>query len=140
MAFLTSQQISQVAVQLLGRQLVLPMTALRIPSSDFTPAAGMTTTVQVPSYATARIQENPGDTIVYDDLDTVGVDVTLTHLYHATRITDEALTFSIQDFSRQVLQPQVQAVARAAEEGMAIPLHAMPDDDNVSEDGPDVAS
>lgn len=138
MAFLTSQQISQVAVQLLGRQLVLPMTALRIPSSDFTPAAGMTTTVQVPSYATARIQENPGDTIVYDDLDTVGVDVTLTHLYHATRITDEALTFSIQDFSRQVLQPQVQAVARAAEEGLAIPMNDMPADDTVSDDGSDV--
>lgn len=138
MAFLTSKQISDVAVQLLGRQLVLPMTGLRIPDSSFAPAAGMTTTVQVPAYATAREQENPGDTITYDDLTTVGVDVTLSHLYHATKITDEDLTFSIQDFSRQVLRPQVEAVARGAEDALATPMNALPADDTVAADGSDV--
>lgn len=138
MPFLTSQQISTLAVQLLGRQLVLPMTALRIPDASYAPASGMTTTVMVPSYATARIQDEPGDTIVYDDLVEVGVDVTLTHLYHATKITDEALSFSITDFGRQVLRPQVEAVARGAEDALALPMNALPADDTVSEDGSDL--
>jgi len=138
MPFLTSQQISDVAVPLLNRQLVLPMTALRIPDSSYTPAAGMTTTVQVPAIATAREQVDPGDEIVYDDLDTVGVDVTLAHLYHATRITDEALNFSIQDFARQVLRPQVEAVARAAEDQLASPMNLLGTDDAVSDEGDDI--
>lgn len=138
MAYLTSTQISQLAVQLLGRRLVLPMTALRVPDASFAPASGMTTTVRVPALATARIQAEAGDQIVYDDLDEVGVDVTLEHLYHATKISDQALTFSIVDFGQQVLRPQVEAIARGAENALALVMNDLPADDTVSVDGTDV--
>jgi len=139
MAYLTSTQISQLAVQLLGRRLVLPMTVLRVPDASFAPAAGMTTTVRVPALATARTQPEAGDEITYDELDEVGVDVTLEHLYHATKISDQALSFSIVDFGQQVLRPQVEAIARGAESALATAMNDVPADDTVTAEDVDEA-
>lgn len=126
MALITSQQVSSVAVELLARNLVLPMTALRVPATDFRGPAGGTTILRVPAIRTARVQATPGATITYDDLDETEVPVTMAHLYDAARITDEELTLEISDFASQVTAPQVNAVARAAEDQMAAVMNGLP--------------
>lgn len=55
----------------------------------------------------------------------VPVNVTLSHLYDATRITDEDLTLNLADFGRQVLRPQVAAVAEGAENQLAAELNGL---------------
>ena len=119
MTLLTAQGISQVAIALLRRRIVLPATVTAIPGADFDGANGDTITVRVPQPASAREQVTPGATITYDDIDEVPVDVTLRHLYHAKLITDEEANFELEDFGRQILRIQVDAVARGAEDTLA---------------------
>lgn len=123
MAILTSQGISGVAIELLTRDLVLPRSATRIPGGEFAGANGDTITVRVPQPGSARTQATPGATITYDDVSEVAVDVTLSHLYHAKRITDEELSLNLEDFSRQVTRVQVSAVATGAEEALATAMN-----------------
>ncbi len=99
MAVLTSQTIATLNVGLLTRQLNLPMTVARIPGGEFAGDNGDTITVRVPSVGSARTQATPGATITYDDVTETAVNVTLSHLYHAKRITDEELTLELVDFS-----------------------------------------
>src|SRR5690349_12288066 len=124
MAFVTSEQVSSVAVELLARSLVLPMTTTRVPAGDFTGPAGGTAILRVPAQRTARVQATPGATITYDDIDETEVPVKMAHLYDATKVTDEDLTLAITDFAGQVTAPQVQAVARGAEDQIASVMNA----------------
>ena len=128
MAVLTAQGVSEVAIELLTRSLVLPNTVTRIPGGDFAGANGDTITVRVPQPGSARTQAVPGATITYDDVTEVAVDVTLSHLYNAKRITDEELSFSLEDFARQVTRVQVDAVATGAEDELADVMNALPAD------------
>lgn len=130
MAILTSQGISGVAIELLTRSLVLPNTVTRIPGSDFAGANGDTITVRVPQPGSARTQPTPGATITYDDVSEIAVDVTLSHLYHAKRITDEELSLELQDFARQVTRVQTDAVATGAEDELAAAMNALAADDS----------
>lgn len=115
MAVLTAQGISSLAVELLTRTLVLPMTVSRIPGEEFRGSNGDTITVRVPQPSTARTQATPGATITYDDVSEVPVDVTLSHLYHAKLVSDQELSLQLEDFGRQITRPQVAAVATRAE-------------------------
>lgn len=126
MTFVTSEQVSSVAVELLARSLVLPMTALRVPATDFRGPAGGTAILRVPNPRTARVQATPGATITYDDIDETEVPVTMAHLYDATKVTDEDMTLAITDFATQVTAPQVSSVARAAEARLAAVMNALP--------------
>jgi len=92
MAFLTAKGIARTGIALLTRTLVLPMTATRIPGEEFAGSNGDTITVRVPVPSTARTQASAGSSITYDDLDETPVDVTLAHLYHATKVTDESMS------------------------------------------------
>jgi len=116
MAFLTAQGISSVAIELLVRELVLPRTVSMIPGGEFAGHNGDTITVRVPQPGTARTQSSPGDSITYDDIDEIPVNVTLSHLYHGKRISDEELSLDIESFARQVTRVQVAAVATGAED------------------------
>jgi len=137
-AQLTAQGISRLAVELLSRQLVLAATVATVDGGDFAGANGDKITVRVPQPATAREQTNPGDTITWDDLNEVPVTVALKHLYHATRISDQALTWSLVDFGRQITLPQVQAVAKKAEDQIAAVINSRTTDIEVSATGSDV--
>ena len=128
MALLTSQQVSSLSVGLLSRSLVLPNTVSRIPGSEFSGMNGDTITVRTSTPGTAREQATPGATITYDAISEVGVDVTLAHLYHATRVTDEMLTYELVDFGAQVSAIQMDAVARAAEEELADVMNGLASD------------
>ena len=119
MALLTAKQISAVAIELLGRALVLPRTVTAIPGGEFAGSNGDTITVRVPQPTTAREQSTPGADITFDDTTEIPVDVTLAHLYHARLVTDEELSLALVDFARQITLVQVEAVARGAEDELA---------------------
>lgn len=138
MAQLTAQGIARMAVALLVRRLVLANTVAAVDGGDFSGGNGDTITVRVPQPATARTQAAPGDEITFDDLTEVPVDVTVAHLYHATKVTDQALTFSLEDYARQITLPQVQAVAARAENQIAAVINAAASQIEIAADGSDI--
>ena len=138
MAVLTAQGISSLAIELLTRLLVLPMTASRVPGGEFAGSNGDTITVRVPQPSTARTQSTPGGTITYDDVDEVAVDVTLAHLYHAKLVSDEELSLNLEDFGRQITRVQVAAVATRAENQMATVMNNLSSDLTVEVDGSNI--
>lgn len=125
MAVLTAQGISSLAVSLLTRQLVLPMTVSRIPGGEFAGDNGDTITVRVRTPRAARTQATPGATITYDAVNETAVNVQLNHLYDAARLTDEDLSLNLVDFGVQVTQPQVAAVAIGAEDELATAMNGV---------------
>jgi len=137
-AVLTAQGISSLAIELLTRLLVLPMTASRVPGGEFAGSNGDTITVRVPQPSTARTQSTPGATITYDDVDEVAVDVTLAHLYHAKLVSDEELSLNLEDFGRQITRVQVAAVATRAENQMATVMNNLSSDLTVEVDGSNI--
>ncbi|MEV4672174.1 hypothetical protein AB0K34_11030 [Actinomadura sp. NPDC049382] len=130
MAVLTAQGISSLAVSLLVRQLALPMTVSRIPGPEFSGDNGDTITVRVRTPRAARTQANPGDPITYDALNETAVNVELSHLYDATRLTDQDLSLNLVDFGVQVTQPQTASVAIGAEDKLAAAMNAVAADDS----------
>jgi hypothetical protein len=119
MALLTAQGISRVAIELLYRRLSLPRTVTMVPGDEFSGSNGDTVTVRVPQPSSARTQSSRGATLTADDLNEIGVDVTMSHLYHLKNISDQELSFDIENFARQITLPQVQAVAIGAEDKLA---------------------
>jgi hypothetical protein len=128
MAVLTAQGISGVAIELLTRTLVLPMTVTRIPGEEFAGANGDTITVRVPQPGIVREQVTPGATITFDDVNEIPVDVTLAHLYNAKLITDEEASLQLEDFARQITRVQVATVATGAEDQIADVMDALTPD------------
>ena len=138
MAVLTAQGISSLAIELLTRLLVLPMTASRVPGGEFAGSNGDTITVRVPQPSTARTQSTPGGTITYDDVDEVAVDVTLAHLYHAKLVSDEELSLNLEDFGRQITRVQIAAVATQTENQIATVMNNLSSDLTVEVDGSNI--
>jgi hypothetical protein len=125
MALLTAQGISSLAVALLTRTLVLPMTVSRVPGGEFAGDNGDTITVRVRTPRAARTQATPGATITYDALNETPVNVELTHLYDATRLTDEDLSLNLVNFGVQVTEPQVASVATGGEDRLAAAMNGV---------------
>ena len=123
MPFLTAEQISRLAVELLVRRIVLPRTVLRVPGRDFAGPSGGTVTLRVPVPREAREQETPKTPITFDDTDEVPQTFQVRHIYDGEQVSDEDLTLSIEDFGRQVLAPQVAAVATRAERELAAAMN-----------------
>lgn len=128
---LTSKPISELAVELLHRSLVLVGTVARVPGEEYAGPSGGTVTIRVPQPRTAQEQVTPGQTITFNDIDEKPVDVTLRHFYDATRVTDEDLSLSLQNFGRQVLRPQVLAVAERAEDTLAAEMNGLDADSEI---------
>lgn len=134
MALLTAEGISKVALALLGRELVLPATVTRVPFDEFKGSNGDTITVRVPQPAAARTQSAPGQTITYDDIDEIPVQLAMVHLYHAKLISDEEAAFDLENFASQITRPQVQAVAQGAEDQLADAMNALAADASLAFD------
>lgn len=128
MALLTAQGISQVAIALLERALVLPRTVTSIPATEFRGSNGDTITVRVPQPSAAREQTTPGAALTADDIDEIPVDVTVAHLYHLKNLTDEEATLELEDFARQISTVQVSAVAIGAEDQLATAMNDLAED------------
>lgn len=129
MAVLTSTGVATTAVGLLSRSIVLPNTVTRVTRDDFPAGNGATVTLRVPSPGSARTQASAGATITYDDVTETGVNVTLSHLYNAKRVTDQELTYSLVDFGTQITSVQVDAVARGAEDLLAAVMNGLSSED-----------
>lgn len=131
MTLLTSAPISALAVELLTRQLVLVNTVTKVPSGEYRGPSGGTVTLSVPSPRTAREQATRAAQITYDQLIEVGVDVTVRHFYDGALISDEELSLDLRAFGAQVLRPQVESVARAAEDQLADVMNGLTADASI---------
>ena len=140
MAFLTAKGIARTGIALLTRTLVLPMTVTRLPGEDFAGSNGDTITVRVPQPGTARTQSSAGTQIDYDTISETPVDVTLSHLYHATKVTDESMSLELEAFAEQVTRIQVAAVATGAEDELAGVMNTLAMDLSIASGGSDVES
>jgi hypothetical protein len=116
MAVLTAKGISRVALEMLTRSLVLVPTVTAVPGNEFIGPNGGTITVRVPQPGVARKQASAGAALTADDVTEVPVDVSLSHVYHLKNITDQELSYNLEDFARQVSRVQVAAVATGAED------------------------
>lgn len=125
MPFLTAGQISRLAVELLSRRLVLPMTVSRVPGEEFRGSNGDTVTLRIPQSRTAQIQTTPGATITPVAIDELSADVSVVQIFDATSLTDHDLTLNIAAFGRQVLRPQTDAVARGIEDQLADEINGL---------------
>ncbi|GAB7185925.1 hypothetical protein ATKI12_5756 [Kitasatospora sp. Ki12] len=128
--FLKAETIAATALGLLERELVLANLVWNNAGFDFTGAKNDSVTIRVPAVLDAREQDwratNPAD-IVLDSLAESSIDVKLNKdIYSAVQITDEELTLDIKDFGSQVLAPQVNAVARAIDSGVANLIQGAP--------------
>jgi hypothetical protein len=132
MAFLTSGQISNLTVGLLAREVVLAGTVSSVDPSEFNGDNGDEVTIRVPQTRTARVQATPGAAITFDAINETSVTLSLTHIYDAAPITDEALSLEIEDFAVQVTAPQVESVGSAIERNLATAMNAVPADDTTN--------
>ncbi len=128
MAVLTAKGISNVALALLQRSLVLPRTVTMVPGDDYVGPNGGTITVRVPQPGTARTQASAGASLTADDVSEIAVDVALSHVYHLKNISDQELTYSLEDFASQITRVQVGAVARGAEKKLLDVMNALTPD------------
>ncbi len=122
-AFLKAEVIAATALGLLERELVLSNLVWANAGFDFAGAKNDSVTIRVPAVLDAREQDwraaNPAD-IVLDNVTESSLNVSLNKdIYSAVQVTDEELTLDIKDFGAQILQPQVSAVARAIDTGVA---------------------
>jgi len=130
MAVLTAQGIARVAIPLLSRKLSIGRTVTMVSADGFAPPNGETITVRVRQPRSARTQASAGAAITYDDQTEIPVDVSLGHIYDAYHVTDEDLTYSIEDFAYQITEPQVESVAVGAEQTLYTVMNALSADDS----------
>lgn len=119
--FIKAAHIVNAAALLLEREIVLPRLVWTQPSADFVGALNDTITLRVPAVLDSRSRTMRSTTaLVADDLTETSVPVALdTHVYQLLNITDEHLTLDITDFARQILAPQMRAVAEGMEDVIA---------------------
>lgn len=125
MAVLTAKGIANLSIELLTRQLILPRTVTMVSGSEFMGPNGGTVTVRVPQPTTARTQASPGAALTADAMSEIPVDVSLSHVYHLTNLTDQDLTYTLEDFGAQITKPQVDAVAAGAEQKLYDVINAL---------------
>jgi len=128
--FLKATVIGRAMIDLLMRELVVARTVWTdaVSAVEWEGAFGDTVTVRVPARRTARTRVlRAGTAIIADDSNEFGVPITLdTDVYNAANITDEQLTLDIVDFGRQVLAPQIRAVAEGVEDAIAAQIVGAP--------------
>lgn len=121
-AFVKPSLVVQTAVEILQRQRVLQALVTTDGLGDFGGSANDTINIRVPAIAGAhtRTLRASDRTLSTDDLVEYNIPVQLTeHVYSAIKLTDEQRTLDIQNFARQVLKPQVSAVAYKLEDLVA---------------------
>lgn len=120
--FVKPSLVVQTAVEILQRQRVLQALVTTDGLGDFGGSSNDTINIRVPAIAGAhtRTLRAADRTLQTDDLVEYNIPVQLTeHVYSAIKLTDEQRTLDISDFARQVLMPQVSAVAYKLEDLVA---------------------
>lgn len=129
--FLKPTVVVDTAIKLLQREIVLPQLVWLNGIGDFSGKYQDTITIRVPSRTVAHRRSLRGTgsarNLVTEDLTENAIPVTLDHdVYHAVELTDEELTLDIFDFSTQVLNRQIRAVAEDLENGLADTIAGAP--------------
>ena len=120
--FVKPSLVFETAVEILQRQRVLQALVTTDGLGDFGGSANDTINIRVPAIAGAhtRTLRDTDRSLTTDDLVEHNIPVQLTeHVYSAIKLTDEQRTLDIRDFARQVLFPQVSAVAYKLEDLIA---------------------
>lgn len=137
MAFVTSESISTLAVDLLSAELSLTQTVSQVPSNDLAPPSGGDTVIRVPVPRDAKIQAR-GANLDFDEIDETSVPFDIDHVYDGATVTEHQRSLDITDFGRQVTRPQVRAVVAGAENQLATVMNDLPIDEQVALDGSDL--
>ncbi len=128
--FYTAAQVASVAAVLAAKELLLGGLVYRDVESEFGEGSGATVKVRVPGAVPAHTRL-PGDkatALLTDELTETTIDVTLTdHAYSAIVLSDADLSLDLVNYSRQVLAPQVRAVAAFAERAVLGAMQATPE-------------
>lgn len=138
-SFITGQAgpIARTALAVLQRQIVLGGLVYRDVSRDLGRGVGDTITIPKPATLTARVFDRATPTaITLDSITETGVTVTINrHTYSAVALPDEDDALNLTDFARQVLAPQMTAVAEDIESQVAarFAAHAATDDITVND-------
>jgi hypothetical protein len=119
--FLSVERISALAVELLGRSIVLPGTVQRVPGADYAGSGGKTI-VRVPR---RRVAQEYEASITYGSIDEFPVEVNLVRWFDGVQISTAEATLDIVDFGRQVLSPMIQGIAEAGENCLADVMNAV---------------
>jgi hypothetical protein len=123
-------KIAATAAVLMGQSLVLAKTVTRDFEADFGGGVGSKVRMRRPSLLTAN-RRALGSTanLTVQDLNESGQDIALTHTaYHAAVVTQEDLNLNLEDFTAQVLMPQVDAVASDVEASVVEALQDLAQD------------
>lgn len=135
----TPEQIARVGISLVRGDLALSRTVNRDFEAEFTGGVGFSVNVRKPITLTARSQSlrgknvSRGSAITADRFDETVVPVQLDKMiYSAVDVTDEELSLLLEDFSRQVLAPQVTAVAEACENEVVALMQSVTEDADLS--------
>jgi hypothetical protein len=129
--FYTAAQVARTAVALTAQDAYLSALVSRNFEDDLFAGGGKgrTVNIRIPSALIARergIDETTA-AIVLDSLNETTVPVTLgTHVYSAVGLSEGDLTLNLEDFTRQVLAPQAEAVVDRLENTVATALKALP--------------
>lgn len=116
--FFNPDAIARLSIGLLYPDLVLARTVNRDYEADFVGGKGNVVNVRRPITlaSSTRAYGATSAISVTDITEPTTVPVTIDEMiYSAVKVTDEDMTLGIEDFGRQVLQPQTTAVARAIE-------------------------
>lgn len=137
--FYTPETIARVGLSLVRGDLVLSRTVNRDFEADFRGGTGYSVNVRKPAtlVAASRIltpQNSTPSAISVQTLTEAVVSVSLDKMiYSAVDVTDEDLTLNIEDFSRQVLAPQVTAVAEGCENAVVAEMQDLTGDETLGD-------
>lgn len=128
--FLTSDNLARVAATLAGEDLGLAALITRDLEADFSAGKGNVVKVRVPGAVAAQTRSisDTSTPLVSDEIAEQSINVTLTeHAYSNVVLSEGDLDLSIENFSAQVLAPQVAAVVKHVERAVATAMKATPE-------------
>lgn len=137
--FYTAEQVAKVAVAMATQDSYLGALVNRNFENDLLGGGGKgrTVNVRIPSALIARSRgiDDITTNIVLDSLTESTVPVTLgEHIYNAVALSEGDLSLNLENFSKQVLAPQVDAVVDAVEEEVATALRGITLDTSIAWD------
>lgn len=132
--FITPTVISKVAIGALVQDLVLPRLVNRDVEADFQGGEGTVVNVRVPPSVSGggartytQALRDTATPIVLDRITETTIPVAIgPMLYKGVPVTDEEFTFTLTDFTRQVIEPIVQPVGIGAEALLAAEINSFP--------------
>ncbi|ANF30819.1 hypothetical protein A0130_03190 [Leifsonia xyli] len=138
----TPTQVAAVAAELAAQSLTVAGTLSRSYESEFGGRIGSSVQVRIPAAFQSRYRAiNSTDDLATDNVDEQFVEVKLTdHAYSRAALTSAEMSLDIQNFSAQVVKPQVGSITRRIENLAIATLKAAPADTTITYSATDPAA